>query len=134
MPQNLASQTALVGGKFTASLIKNNKAEARVLGMQGARPVGAALGVAVNLDCIRGCKILVFGILALIAIVTAASSLAAPTQIGTKTVLFISSERSDMPAMRELEETVRDVFHDSADPEIELFPEYLDFARFPIEQ
>lgn len=39
-----------------------------------------------------------------------------------------------MPAMRELEETVREVFHDSADPEIELFPEYLDFARFPVEQ
>ena len=39
-----------------------------------------------------------------------------------------------MPAMRELEETVREVFHDSADPQIELFPEYLDFARFPVQQ
>ena len=39
-----------------------------------------------------------------------------------------------MPAMRELEETIRGTFHESADPEIELFPEYFDFARFPIEQ
>jgi hypothetical protein len=118
----------------TLSLIQNGNAKARVLCIPGTWSERAALGVAVKLDCIRGCKILVFDILALIAIVTAASSLAAPTQIGTKTVLFISSERSDMPAMRELEETVRNVFHDSADPEIELFPEYLDFARFPIEQ
>src|SRR4029077_4643287 len=121
----------------------------------------AALGVAVNSDCARSPETLDSGkssgslhdavvhsiscrhalpaffcvcTLAIIGVVAAASSLAAPTQFGTKTVLFISSERSDMPAMRELEETVRNVFHDSADPEIELFPEYLDFARFPIEQ
>ena len=74
------------------------------------------------------------GLLVLISVVAAESSLATATQFGTKSVLFISSERSDMPAMRELEGTIRGVFHQSIDPEVELFPEYFDFARFPIEQ
>jgi len=72
--------------------------------------------------------------LAIIGFVIAASGLAAPAQFGAKNVLFISSERSDMPAMRELEETMRSVFHASHDPEIDFFPEYLDFARFPVEK
>ena len=60
--------------------------------------------------------------------------LAEPAQTRTKNVLFISGERSDMPAMRELEETMRAVFHQSRGPEVDFFPEYLDFARFPVEQ
>ena len=83
---------------------------------------------------VRRHHLLISAGVAIIGVVAAGFSPAAATQFGTKRVLFISSERSDMPAMRELEETIRGVFHESADPEIELFPEYFDFARFPIEQ
>jgi signal transduction histidine kinase len=53
---------------------------------------------------------------------------------GTKNVLFLSGDRADMPAMREVEQALREAFHASSDPKIELFPEYLDFARFPVDQ
>ena len=112
---------------------QDDDARARVVRMHGALRARAAWGFAVTFRSVLRAFV-VIATLAMIGIAATASSLAAPTQFGTKTVLFISSERSDMPAMRELEETVRDVFHESADPEIELFPEYFDFARFPIEQ
>ncbi len=51
-----------------------------------------------------------------------------------KTVLFLSGERGNLPSVRELEQSVRQTFHASTAPEVELFPEYLDFARFPAEQ
>ena len=102
----------------------------RVPGNRGA--VGATVARAVR----RRYVIISVGCVALtiIGAGSAQPTLAAAAQFGTKSVLFISSERSDMPAMRELEETIRSVFHESTDPEIELFPEYFDFARFPIEQ
>ena len=111
---------------------QNDDAWARVVGERGALQGDAALGFAAPARSVFAAFSAV-ATLAIIGILATSSSLAAPTEFGTKTVLFISSERSDMPAMRELEETVREVFHDSADPEIELFPEYLDFARFPVE-
>jgi two-component system, LuxR family, sensor kinase FixL len=51
-----------------------------------------------------------------------------------KTVLVLYGERGDLPAIGAVEESVRRFFHSSASPRIELFSEYLDFARFPEEQ
>ncbi len=138
------------------SLIQNDDARASAVGSRIASPGEAASGFAANSECIVTaanfgsgklsalpnsiwCRralhtLFVLGTLLAIEGVVVASGLAAPSQFGTKTVLFISSERSDMPAMREIEEAVRAVFHESSDPEIDFFPEYLDFARFPIEQ
>lgn len=79
----------------------------------------------------RACGFLLSGI-ALLAV--AAPGLAASSPYGRKSVLLICGERSDLPSVREIVEVVRQTFHNSSDPQIELFPEYLDFARFPTEQ
>jgi len=47
-----------------------------------------------------------------------------------KSVLVLYGERGDLPAIEAVEENLREVFHGSRSPPIELFSEYLDFARF----
>ena len=47
-----------------------------------------------------------------------------------KSVLVLCGERGDLPAIQAVEENLREVFHSSRSPRIELFSEYLDFARF----
>jgi two-component system, LuxR family, sensor kinase FixL len=47
-----------------------------------------------------------------------------------KSVLVLYGERGDLPAVQAVEENLREVFHKSRSPRIELFSEYLDFARF----
>jgi two-component system sensor kinase FixL len=54
-----------------------------------------------------------------------------PTQ---KSVLVLYAERGDLPAIEAIEENIREVLHTSTSPKIELFSEYLDFARFPLDQ
>ena len=51
-----------------------------------------------------------------------------------KSVLVLYGERGDLPAIEAVEENMREVFHASISPRIELFSEYLDFTRFPPEQ
>ena len=51
-----------------------------------------------------------------------------------KSVLVLYGERGDLPAIQAIEENMREVFHGSTGPHIELFPEYLDFTRFPAER
>ena len=47
-----------------------------------------------------------------------------------KSVLVLYGERGDLPAIQAVEENLREIFHSSRSPRIELFSEYLDFARF----
>jgi two-component system, LuxR family, sensor kinase FixL len=47
-----------------------------------------------------------------------------------KSILVLYGERGDLPAIQAVEENLREVFHSSRSPRIELFSEYLDFARF----
>jgi PAS domain S-box-containing protein len=49
-------------------------------------------------------------------------------------VLVPYAERGDLPAIEAIEENLREVFHAATSPGIEVFSEYLDFARFPPEQ
>jgi PAS domain S-box-containing protein len=51
-----------------------------------------------------------------------------------KSVLVLYGERGDLPAIQAIEENIREVFHASVSPHIELYSEYLDFTRFPPEQ
>jgi two-component system, LuxR family, sensor kinase FixL len=51
-----------------------------------------------------------------------------------KSVLVLYGERGDLPAIQAVEENMREVFHASVSPRIELFSEYLDFTRFPAKQ
>jgi len=51
-----------------------------------------------------------------------------------KSILVLYGERSDLPAIQAVEESLREVFHSSRSPRIELFSEYLDFARFSGDQ
>jgi PAS domain S-box-containing protein len=51
-----------------------------------------------------------------------------------KSVLVLYGERGDLPAIQAVEENLRQVFHSSHSPRIELFSEYLDFARFSGDQ
>jgi two-component system sensor kinase FixL len=51
-----------------------------------------------------------------------------------KSVLVLYGERGDLPAIEAVEENLREVFHSSRSPRIELFSEYLDFARFSGDQ
>ena len=51
-----------------------------------------------------------------------------------KSVLVLYGERGDLPAIEAIEENMRQAFHASASPRIELFSEYLDFTRFPAQQ
>ncbi|MBV9875045.1 MAG: hypothetical protein JO025_09990, partial [Verrucomicrobia bacterium] len=51
-----------------------------------------------------------------------------------KSVLVLYGERGDLPAIQAVEENLRQVFHSSRSPRIELFSEYLDFARFSGDQ
>jgi two-component system, LuxR family, sensor kinase FixL len=51
-----------------------------------------------------------------------------------KSVLVLCGERSDLPAIQAVEENLREVFHSSRSPRIELFSEYLDLARFSGDQ
>jgi hypothetical protein len=48
-----------------------------------------------------------------------------------KSVLVPCGERGDLSVIRVIEQNIREVFHASASPEIELFSEYRDFACFP---
>ncbi len=63
-----------------------------------------------------------------------ASGFASVSPATKKSILVLYSERGDLPAIEAVEENMRQVFHASASPQIELFSEYLDFARFPAEQ
>lgn len=47
-----------------------------------------------------------------------------------KSVLVLYGERGDLPAIEAVEENLREFFHGSRSPPIELFSEYLDFTRF----
>jgi PAS domain S-box-containing protein len=51
-----------------------------------------------------------------------------------KSVLVLYGERGDLPAIEAVEENLREVFHGSRSPPIELFSEYLDFTRFSGDQ
>ena len=51
-----------------------------------------------------------------------------------KSILVLYGERGDLPAIEAVEENVREVFHTSQSPRIELFSEYLDSARFAGDQ
>jgi PAS domain S-box-containing protein len=51
-----------------------------------------------------------------------------------KSVLVLYGERGDLPAIEAVEENMREVFHASTSPRIEVFSEYLDFTRFPAKQ
>jgi PAS domain S-box-containing protein len=47
-----------------------------------------------------------------------------------KSVLVLYGERGDLPGFDAVEDNLREVFHRSPSPRIELFSEYLDFTRF----
>jgi two-component system, LuxR family, sensor kinase FixL len=51
-----------------------------------------------------------------------------------KSVPVLYGESGDLPAIQAVEENLRQVFHSSRSPRIELFSEYLDFARFSGDQ
>ncbi|MBV8097616.1 MAG: hypothetical protein JOZ31_00515 [Verrucomicrobia bacterium] len=51
-----------------------------------------------------------------------------------KSVLVLCGESGDLPAMQAMEENLREAFHSSRFPRIDLFSEYLDFARFSGDQ
>jgi PAS domain S-box-containing protein len=51
-----------------------------------------------------------------------------------KSALVLYGERGDLPAIQAVEENLREVFHNSRSPRVELFSEYLDFARFSGDQ
>lgn len=51
-----------------------------------------------------------------------------------KSVLVLYGERGDLPAIQVIEENIREVFHASVSPHVELCSEYLDFTRFAPEQ
>jgi hypothetical protein len=51
-----------------------------------------------------------------------------------RSVLVLYAERGDLPAIQAIEENMREAFHASTSPPIEVFSEYLDFARFPPKQ
>jgi PAS domain S-box-containing protein len=51
-----------------------------------------------------------------------------------KSVLVLYGERGDLPTIEAVEENLREVFHGSRSPPIELFSEYLDFTRFSGDQ
>jgi two-component system, LuxR family, sensor kinase FixL len=63
-----------------------------------------------------------------------ASGFAGELPASEKSVLVLYGERGDLPAIEAVEENLRQVFHASTSPRIEVFSEYLDFARFPPEQ
>jgi hypothetical protein len=48
----------------------------------------------------------------------------------TKNVLVLCSERPDLPAVRLVEQSLRDAFGAATSPGVEWFSEYLDFGRF----
>jgi hypothetical protein len=68
------------------------------------------------------------------ALMLAATGLADDTAGLERSVLVLYGERGDLPAIQAIEENMREVFHGAAAPHIELFPEYLDFTRFPAER
>ena len=51
-----------------------------------------------------------------------------------KSVLVLYGERGDLPAIGAVEDNLREVFHASRRPPVELFSEYLDFTRFSGDQ
>jgi PAS domain S-box-containing protein len=51
-----------------------------------------------------------------------------------KSILVLYGERGDLPGIQAVEENLREVFHSSRSPRIELFSEYLDSARFSGDQ
>lgn len=53
---------------------------------------------------------------------------------GVKKVLVLYGERLEMPAIRAVEQGLREQFQASGEPRVEWFSEYCDFARFPAEQ
>ncbi len=68
------------------------------------------------------------------ALMLAATGLADDSPELERSVLVLYGERGDLPAIQAIEENMREVFHGSTAPHIELFPEYLDFTRFPAER
>ena len=68
------------------------------------------------------------------ALLLAATGLADDSPGPERSVLVLYGERGDLPAIQAIAENMREVFHDSTAPQIELFPEYLDFTRFPVER
>ena len=63
-----------------------------------------------------------------------AAGLASESSGTEKSVLVLYGERGDLPAIQAIEENMREVFHGSVSPRIEVYPEYLDFTRFPVER
>jgi PAS domain S-box-containing protein len=63
-----------------------------------------------------------------------ATGLAYDSPATEKSVLVLYGERGDLPAIQAIEENMREVFHASVSPRIEVYPEYLDFTRFPVER
>jgi PAS domain S-box-containing protein len=68
------------------------------------------------------------------ALILAATGLADDSPIPERSVLVLYGERGDLPAIQAIEENMREVFHGSAAPHIELFSEYMDFTRFSAER
>jgi PAS domain S-box-containing protein len=64
------------------------------------------------------------------ALLCVVSAFALGSPESEKSVLVLYGERGDLPAIEAVEENLREVFHGSRSPPIELFSEYLDFARF----
>lgn len=52
----------------------------------------------------------------------------------SKSVVVLYGERSDLPTIGAIAESIRSTFHRSRSPRIELYSEYCDFARFPADQ
>jgi PAS domain S-box-containing protein len=63
-----------------------------------------------------------------------ATGLAYESREAEKSVLVLYGERGDLPAIQVIEENIREVFHASVSPHVELYSEYLDFTRFAPEQ
>ncbi|MFZ3376414.1 MAG: hypothetical protein WA183_12745 [Chthoniobacterales bacterium] len=63
----------------------------------------------------------------LVSLVPAEATLQPPL----KSVLVPCRERGNLSVIRAIEQNIREVFHASASPEIELFSQYRDFAYFP---
>ena len=68
------------------------------------------------------------------ALMLAANGLADDSPGQERSVLVLYGERGDLPAIQAIEENMREVFQSAAAPHIEVFPEYLDFTRFPAER
>jgi two-component system, LuxR family, sensor kinase FixL len=80
------------------------------------------------------CRLIKLGAFVKVALFLVASGFAAVPSGTERSVLVLYGERGDLPAIEAVEDNFRQVFHASTSPRIELFSEYLDFARFPDQQ